>query len=163
MKPVLHAVIVYHMVACGGRTKAAPYHMCQLSCRRLCWTTCDLYEKQFLLRMLRLSGDCMAMVMPWRHRSSAASEWRRMPWPSRDDRWPHCPWATAPRPYDSWFELAPFGSARPLVATVSRCDTCVVYVTPMWRLLCDASLRRVSFFSASRTPMPACCQQRRAL
>ena len=40
--------------------------------------------------------------------------------------------------------------ARPLVATVSRCDTSVVYVTLMWRLLCDASVRRVSFFFPRR-------------
>ena len=46
----------------------------------------------------------MAMVLPWRHRSHAASEWWRMPWPSHG-QWPHCPWPMAQRPCDSWFEL----------------------------------------------------------
>ena len=46
----------------------------------------------------------MAMVLPWRHRSHAASEWWRVPWPSHD-QWPHCPWPKAQRPRGFWFEV----------------------------------------------------------
>ena len=71
MKSVLHAVTVYHMVACGDPAKVAPYRMCQLSCHRLRWTMRDPYEKQLLMIAVqnascvgRLRGDGLALAPP---------------------------------------------------------------------------------------------------
>ena len=52
----------------------------------------------------RLHGDGHALAPPLQRCIRVAAHAVAKP-PSRDGRWPHCPWATAPRPYDSWFEL----------------------------------------------------------
>ena len=49
-----------------------------------------------------------------------------------------------------------------MVATVSRCDTCVIYATRVWRLLCDVSLSRVSCSCACPKRWPSRVSQRGA-
>ena len=82
--------------------------MCQLSCRRVCWTRCDPYEKQLLMAVVQNASfvgglhGCMAMVLVWRRRSHVASERWRMACCGQAMAMARL---GAQRPYDSWFEL----------------------------------------------------------